>query len=61
MTDEYDKEIATYDRIADSAPKMLEALKRVKQDLIYQYSPYVFDVNFRYIDEAIKEAEGHGT
>ena len=38
--------------------KLVEALKRVRGDLIRQHSPFVYDQNFSYIDEAVAECEG---
>jgi hypothetical protein len=34
----------------------LEALESIRAQLILEYSPYVYQVNFNYIDEAIQKA-----
>jgi hypothetical protein len=45
--------------LADShAPEMLAALKQVRDVLITEYNSYIFNVNFPYINEAIRKAEG---
>lgn len=40
-------------KLIAAAPELLTALQRIRDDLIREYSPYVYDVNFKYIDEAI--------
>jgi hypothetical protein len=42
-------------RLIAASPELLEALKRIREDLVRQYSPYVYEVNFKYIDEAISK------
>lgn len=39
-----------------AAPEMLAALLRIRGDLVRQHSPFVFDANFKYVNEAISSA-----
>jgi hypothetical protein len=43
-------------KLMAAAPEMLEALESIRAQLILEYSPYVYQVNFNYIDEAIQKA-----
>lgn len=41
-----------------SSPEMLDALTRVKNDLMMEYNGLAFNVNFGYINDAINRATG---
>ena len=38
--------------------KLVEAMRLVRGDLIRHHSPFVFDQNYKYINEALAESEG---
>lgn len=57
----YDEMLKANAKLIASAPTMLETLKRIRKDLIYEFSNTIYNANFTYIDKIIEEATDEPT